>query len=146
MWGISAVFALLLVIALPSIIAALEGIVSALAERLGTRRVPTTCLVGATLWILGLLTVFSFNRWSGLQLPSTFGALGGKTPYELIDYLTLGFMVPISALLVALFVGWRVRPAIAQETLALGSAAAFRGWLWTIRLAVPVALIWILTS
>jgi NSS family neurotransmitter:Na+ symporter len=93
---------------------------------------------------LGLVTVLSFNRWSNLRLPSSFGSLGSKPPFELLDYVTLHIMVPVSATLVAIFVAWRVVPSASRSELGLKSELTFQGWLWMLRVAVPLALLSIL--
>jgi len=94
--------------------------------------------------MLGLVTVLSFNRWSNLRLPSSFGSLGGKPPFELLDHLTLHIMVPVSALLVAIFVAWLIAPTTSRSELELESNVVFQAWLWMLRLAVPLALLSIL--
>jgi NSS family neurotransmitter:Na+ symporter len=132
-------FALLLVACLSSIIAALEAVVSAVAERSGASRGLTSGAAAIILWILGLGTVLSFSRWSDLRVV-------GRTVFELLDYLTLSVSVPIGALLVALFVGWRMPPTVSREELRPSRRLAYRGWLWTLRLAVPLALGTILLS
>ena len=140
----SAIFLLLVVIALTSIIGALEALTSAAAERLRVGRTSTGVGLGITTWLLGLVTVLSFNRWSDLRLPSSLGVLAAKPPFELLDHVTLHVILPVSALLVALFVAWRVTPSTSKSELGLKSELAFQAWLWTLRLAVPLALLSIL--
>ena len=140
----SALFLLLVVIALTSIIGALEALTSAAVERLGLGRTATGVGIGIATWTLGLATVLSFNRWSGLRLPARFGRIGGKPPFEQLDYATLHIMVPVSALLVTIFVAWRIAPAISESELGLKSSVAYQGWLWMLRVAVPLALLSIL--
>lgn len=142
----TALFLLLVVIALTSIIGALEALTSAAAERLGVGRASIAVGVGIATWTMGLATVLSFNRWSDLRLPPSFRSLGGKPPFELLDYVTLQVMVPVSALLVTIFVAWRVAPATSKSELGLKGNVVFQGWLWMLRVAVPLALLSILVS
>ena len=55
-------------------------------------------------------------------------------------------MMPLGGILMALFVGWRIKPAALVEDLSFGSAALFKTWLWMIRVVVPLAIMWVLVS
>ncbi len=135
----TAFFALLIIASLTSIVAAVEALVAAIVEHGGTSRGVASAGVGISIWLLGLGTVLSFNRWSDLQL-------AGKTVFELLDFLTLSVSVPLGALLLALFVAWRVVSTTSAAELAMENPRAFYGWLWTLRIVVPLALGAILVS
>ncbi len=135
----TAFFALLVIASLTSFIGGLEALVAAVVERTGAPRGAAASAVGISAWLLGLGTVLSFNRWSDLRF-------AGKNVFETLDFLTLSVSVPLGALLLALFVGWRVAPATSQAELAMANPLAYRGWLWTLRIVVPLALGAILVS
>ncbi|MCP3962050.1 MAG: hypothetical protein GY719_29765 [bacterium] len=74
------------------------------------------------------------------------GRRAGRTVFELLDFLTLSVSVPLGALLLALFVAWRVSPATSESELGMKRPLAYLGWLWTLRIVVPLALAAILIS
>ena len=120
------------------------GAAIAAAER---GRVPNAVLIFGILgWAIGLLTVFSFNIWSDVHLLGQFAAFEGKTIFDLIDYATANLMMPLGGILMALFVGWRIKPAVLMEDLSLGARGLFNTWLWMIRVIVPLAILWVLYS
>ena len=55
-------------------------------------------------------------------------------------------MMPLGGILMALFVGWRIKPAALAEELSFSSNALFTVWLWMIRIVVPLAILWVLYS
>jgi len=55
-------------------------------------------------------------------------------------------LMPVGAILIAVFVGWYVRPQVLDEELHFGSRLVFRIWLWTIRIVAPLAVLAILVS
>ena len=73
-----------------------------------------------------------------------FKVFEGKTMFDLIDYFTANLMMPLGGILMALFVGWRIKPSVLAEDLSFGSAVLFNVWLWMIRVVVPLAVLWVL--
>jgi NSS family neurotransmitter:Na+ symporter len=91
-------------------------------------------LSGGIIWLLGLLTVFSFNigkEWT----------LFGMTAFGLLDYLTANIMLPLGGLLIALFAGWMMKKASTQEELAIGNGVLYHIWLILIRFISPLAIL-----
>jgi NSS family neurotransmitter:Na+ symporter len=66
--------------------------------------------------------------------------------FALIDYLTANLMMPLGGILMAVFVGWFIKPAVLAEDLSFGSAALFKVWLWMIRVVAPLAILAVLYS
>ena len=52
----------------------------------------------------------------------------------------------IGAILIALFVGWRMKPELIDSELSFSSSLMFTAWLWALRVVVPVAILAILIS
>ena len=110
-----------------------------------TRR--NACVVfGFLAWLIGLATVFSFNLWKGFTPLDMIGALEGKTIFNLIDYFTANVLMPLGAILIAIFVGWRMRREDLSEELPVMGRGLFQVWLLMIRVVVPIALLAILIS
>jgi len=137
-------FILLAFAAVTSIIALLEPIIAYAEDKLYMSRKVACVLFGFLAWAVGLATVFSFNIWSDVTPLDGIKALQGKTLFDLIDYFTANLMMPLGGILMALFVGWRIRPDTLREDLAFTSPALFTLWLWMIRVVAPVAILWVL--
>jgi len=75
-----------------------------------------------------------------------FAVFEGKTIFDLIDYFTANIMMPLGAILIALFVGWRMQPEVLEKELNFGSPILFRTWVWMIRVVAPIAIFGILVS
>nr|VFJ94643.1 MAG: neurotransmitter:Na+ symporter, NSS family [Candidatus Kentron sp. LFY] len=126
-------FVLLVVAGWTSSISILEPTVQWMEERFGIRRIEATVSAGIAAWLLGLATVFSFNLWAEFKL-------WGKTPFDLLDYLTSNIMLPLGGLLFALFAGWKMAKASTREELAVGDAFGFRLWRFLVRYVSPLGI------
>ena len=139
-------FLLLAFAAVTSIIAIIEPIVAYAEDRWHMKR-STGCLVFGTLgWAIGMLSVLSFNVWSDFTPLAMFSAFEGKTIFDLIDYFTANIMMPVGAILIALFVGWRMKPEMLQGNLSFYHPVLYKTWIWSIRVVVPIAILGILIS
>ena len=133
-WLFGVLFFIMLVFAaLSSSIALIEPAVTWLIECKGLSREQACVRAGLAAWGLGLATVFSFNSWSGFTI-------FGNTLFELIDYLTANFMLPLGGLAIAVFAGWVMKPAHSQEELALPEPLHYQIWQWLIRYIAPAAV------
>ncbi len=149
-WGslFGGVFFLLLVFAaLTSSIAVIEPIVLWVMDRLRWTRARAAFVMAAIAWVMGLGTVFSFNAWKDWHPLGAFARFEGMTFFDLLDYLTSGLMMPVTALLIALFVGWRMRREHVRDELALPDGPWFRAW-WSVllRWVAPLAIAGILVT
>lgn len=128
-----AFFLLLGIAALTSAISLLEPLVAWLAESKGISRVQSAIGGGVSIFILGMGTVLSFNHWSDF----TFWR---GTIFDNIDFLTNNIMMPMGGLIIALFVGWRMRNISIRDELGTMSDLGFRLWLFMLRYVCPLAL------
>ncbi len=126
-------FVILVFAALSSAIALIEPAVAWLMEAKGYSRVKACSYAGVLTWFLGLMTVFSFNSWSGVTL-------FGLTVFEFIDYLTANIMLPLGGLAIAVFAGWAMKPEDSQHELALEDARFYQLWLFLIKYVAPAAV------
>ncbi len=137
-------FILLAFAAVTSLIAIIEPIVRFAEGKWNMRRRNGVLIFGALAWAIGLLTVFSFNIWADVYPLGQFEVFADKTAFGLIDYFTANLMMPLGGILMALFVGWLVKPSVLAADLSFGSALVASAWLWMIRIVVPLAVLWIL--
>ena len=106
----AAFYLLLFVAALASAISMLELAVAPAVRRLGWPRARAAAALAAACFLVGLATVFSFNRWAHWQ----------PTPFEAIDHLTSNIMLPAGGMALSLFAGWVLPRALLVEELGLG--------------------------
>lgn len=126
-------FVLLLFAAWSSGISLVEPIVVWLVENKNMTRLRASVYSGAIIWLLGLLTIFSFNigrEWT----------LFGLTMFELLDYLTANIMLPLGGLLIALFAGWVMKRQSSMEELGLGNGVLYSTWRVLVRFITPIAI------
>lgn len=135
----AAFFVLLFVSALASAISLLELVVAAAVDA-GVSRLIAALSGGALCYVLGMLTVWSFNDWSGFYPLAGVGGFETKTVYDLIDYLTSNVMLPIGGILVAVMAGYVMRPAAVFDELDWRGGAFAKLWRFTIRFICPVAI------
>lgn len=131
-------FVLLLFAAWTSALSMLEAVVKWLEEQGMTRR-KAAISGGLAAWTVGLTTVLSLNVWSGFTPLDGFARFEGKTLFDLYDFLTANVMMPLVALLTAVFVGWVMQKSSSKEE--LGDGSVHRVWLFIVRYLTPVALV-----
>lgn len=127
-------FILLVCAAWTSSISLLEPAVAWLIERYGVSRRRAAAIVGAIAWLIGLGTIFSFNRWSSLEL-------FGRTLFQDLDFLTTAILLPLVGLLIAVFAGWVMSKSSSADELAEDSLAGFRLWRFAIRFVAPLGIV-----
>lgn len=132
-------FLLLVFAALSSAIALVEPVVTWLVENFNVKRLNASIWVGVSIWLLGLLNVFSFNigkEWT----------LAGLTAFQLLDYLTANIMLPLGGLLIAIFAGWVMRSEHTQNELAFKFSTLYFEWRFLVRYVTPVSILIIFAS
>jgi NSS family neurotransmitter:Na+ symporter len=139
-------FILLFFAALTSVIGVLEPMIAWWQERFGLRRQLAALYVCLSLFILGLGPVFSFNIWKEWRPLAAIDRFAEFGYFEILDYLTANLMMPVSGLLLAIFVGWLVKPEAIANELQMKHPALFRTWFWLLRWVVPVSIVLILYS
>jgi NSS family neurotransmitter:Na+ symporter len=126
-------FVLVSIAAWSSAISLLEPSVAWLIETKNIGRLRANLILAVVVWLLGLGTVFSFNIWADYQLL-------GFTFFDFLDFLTANIMLPISGLLIALFVGFLMnQKAIAAELTGIPDNV-YRLWQFTVRYIAPIAI------
>ena len=125
-------FVLLFFAALTSSISLIEPTVAWLVENKNIDRQKACVWSGTACWGLGVAVVFSFNVWSNFKIFD-------KNLFELLDYLTANLMLPLGGLCIAVFAGWMMRPAHAEQELEL-PAQGFQAWQFLIKYVAPAAV------
>jgi NSS family neurotransmitter:Na+ symporter len=129
----AAFFAALLLTALTSAIAFLEPAVSTVVARTPLGRRAATALVVLPVWLLGTAAIGSFGAGSD-------GVFRGRGLFDLLNVATSSVLLPLGALLVALFVGWLLPSGATQESLGV-APRTHRAWRVLLRWVVPAAIV-----
>lgn len=134
-------FVLLLVAAWSSAISLLEPAVAWLVETRCMDRLRASVLAGTAVWAFGLLTVFSFNIWSGFQPLSMIPVFHDSTLFDILDYLTANIMLPLSGLSIAVFASWVMSRSASAEELGMGDRLYYPVWRFLVRYVAPAAIV-----
>lgn len=128
---------LFLFAALTSAFSMLEIIVASQTRGDVTKRKKAAWTIGLLIFIVGVPSALSFGIWSDVQI---FG-LG---IFDAVDYLVSNILLPIGALLIAVFIPLRMsrEKLVAEFTTGNNSGKKlFAAWLLFIKYVVPLAII-----
>ena len=134
-------FILLTFAAWTSAISLMEPAVTWMVENKGIKRRQATIVTGMIIWLLGILTVISFNI-GAFKLPFT---ISGKTYengfFDLFDLLTTNIMLPLGGMFIAIFAGWYMSKDASRDELDMGHGYAYKAWFFLVRYVSPVAIL-----
>jgi NSS family neurotransmitter:Na+ symporter len=136
---LSVFFLLLLLATWTSAINLAEPMVATF-EGLGCRRSRATAVVALSVWLLGLLSAFSFS------FMADFRPLFGRNMFELVSSIPPDIFLPIGGLLIAVFAAWVMPRASAMQALGT-SKRGFYLWQNVLRwVAIPLTGIVLLSA
>ncbi len=69
-----------------------------------------------------------------------FETFAGKSPFDLLDYLTASIMLPLGGLLVALFTGWAMSKESSREALNMSDGPGYNAWRVLVRYVAPTGI------
>lgn len=136
----SVFFVMVMLAAWTSTISLLEPGVAYLNERFGLNRIGASLLLGVIAWLMGLGSVWSFNDWSDKQF------LWGKSYFDSMDFIATNIMLPLGGVLIALFVGWKLRDEHLLHELKFESSLWLKIWRPILRYISPIAVLVILIN
>lgn len=137
----AAFFVLVFFAAFTTAIGMLEPTVAWVIERSRRSRAWATVLVAALTWLIGVPSVLSFNVLADLHPLAGVQGFESKTIFDLIDFTIANLLLPVNALLIALFVGWRLRLDATAAELGIGRGAAFGTWRFLLAVVAPLAIV-----
>jgi NSS family neurotransmitter:Na+ symporter len=138
----TAFFSLLGVAALTSAFALLEPIIAWMVRRFEFSRRFAAWLVGGLAWLAGLPSIFAFN-----QAQYSFYYFGHEFvngSFDLLNILTTHLLMPFTALLITIFVGWRIGRRQSQGVLSLSIETGYRLWRLCTKIVAPVIILLVL--
>ena len=129
-------FILLLFATVTSSIALLEVVVSiGIGEKSNVRK-KASWIFAAVIFIIGIPSALSFGLLADVKILD-------RSIFDFADYLTNNIMMPIGALLIALFAGFHYSKNISKEEMQT-SPILYTIWLAIVRFIAPIAIIIIL--
>lgn len=130
-------FILVTVAAWSSSVSLIEPAVAWLIENKNKSRVYASAIVTVLTWLVGILTVLSFNHLADFK-PAI---LLHFTPFDFLDFLTSQIMLPLGGLLIALFVAWKVPIHIIEDETDLLNRNVRLAWLYTLKFISPALVV-----
>ncbi|MEJ2552552.1 MAG: sodium-dependent transporter [Gammaproteobacteria bacterium] len=132
-------FVLVVFAAWTSSISLIEPAVTWLVENRGMRRLTACLWLGVVTWLLGIVTVLSFNVWK-FQFHFA-GSVKDSGMFDVIDILTSNIMLPLGGLFIAVFAAWVMREADVREELAIVNRIGYKLWRFLVRYITPVCVV-----
>ncbi len=126
-------FALFIAAWMPCIAMA-ESATITLIERFDLSRSKATLIIFAGAALLGSAIIYSYYGWADNLIFNQWSLA------KFVDGLTTNILMPLSALLTAIFVGWIVQRHITESELGLNSAW-YSLWLFLIKLMAPILIL-----
>lgn len=131
-------FSLLLIAALTSAFALLEPAIVWMINQLSVSRRVAAWMVGVLAWGAGWLSVYSFSEYKfGFYYFDTLQVNGF---FDLFNILTTHVLMPFTALLIAVFTGWRLSQAHSKKSLSLALNITYIIWRFCIRYIAPIMI------
>jgi NSS family neurotransmitter:Na+ symporter len=140
-WIGSLFFVLVFFAALTSSLSMMEVTVSRLEEIKGSSRAKMASALGFAIFLVGLLTVFSFNVLKDVRPLGFIGHFADMSIFALIDYLVTNVLMPIGGMCYAIFIGWFLTREMTMQALGLQDGLVYRSWRFLIRYVVPLTVL-----
>jgi NSS family neurotransmitter:Na+ symporter len=143
-------FILLAIAAITSSISLLEPAVSYFEEKQGINRWKAAVFAGGVAFLIGLLTVFSYNEWKEV-IPLSFLGIDtiGNDPAtfaKIIDFTVSNIIMPVGGLLLAVFAGWVALRKDMRNEMGLPEGGLFEVWHVLVKYVCPIVIVWILLA
>ena len=132
-------FALVVMAALSSSISLIEPAVSWFDQNWGIKRNKAAWILGGLIWLIGVGTVLSFNRWSEVHF------LGERTFFDSVDFVTANIMLPLGGLLMAVFIAWVITPDDRERFIGL-HGRLMTWFVFDLKWIAPVAILTVFAS
>lgn len=128
---------LLLFATLTSAFSILEIVVAVIVKKDSEKRKKASWLAGILIFVIGIPSALSFGVLSDISIL-------GKSIFDFADFIVSNISLPLGALFISLFVGYRIPRGVVQAELELGTKGLgllFNVWYFTIRYIVPVGIV-----
>lgn len=135
-------FLLLVFAALTSAISLLEVVVAYYCDERKWQRRKATLVMGLTIFAIGVPSALSGNLLKDWQF------IGDRNFLDSVDFVATNYLLPLGGLLITLFAGWVLTPAVAKAELTKGTAIGwfYPLWRFLIRYVSPVLVALVLLN
>lgn len=135
-------FVLVLFAALTSAISLVETCTSIVQDGIHCTRSKALLIVVVWTTLMGILVNLGYSSLSFVQPMGE-----GSTMLDFFDFISNSVMMPISALLTCIFVGWIIKPeTLEQEIMLSAPFKARKLWAFTIKYIAPIVVVIILVA
>ena len=108
----AAFFILVAFAALTSSVSLLETMVSIVSEKFKLKRLGSTAVCLAIVFVMGMLSVLGYSSWSEVTI-------FGQQILDFFDFISNNIMMPIVAFLTCVLIGYVVKPKYVEEETTL---------------------------
>lgn len=130
-------YALLSLAALTSLISLHEVSTAFLCEEMKTSRKRAATIISVAVCVIGALCSMSLGDWK-------FLSVGGKTLFDVFDFMTGQIFLPIVGFFTCLFVGWYLPKKLLHEEFSNWGTlkgSLFGVWLFCVRFVCPLCIV-----
>ncbi|TGD74019.1 sodium-dependent transporter [Mangrovimicrobium sediminis] len=127
-------FVILAVAGITSMVGLIESVNAWVEERFGIARHKSVVLVIGSIAVLSIISQLSYNTFSEFSL-------GGRNFNALLEDFCNLVLLPLGGVLIALFVGWVMKPAFSRDELSGLGSGGHTAWYTAVRYLVPPALL-----
>jgi NSS family neurotransmitter:Na+ symporter len=127
-------FMLLVFAAWTSSISLIEPAVAWLVENHGLTRMRAAVVVGVATWLMGVVTVLSFNHWEQYKFL-------GKTAFELLDFVTANLVLPLGGMAIAVFTAWFMSRKVVRNEMAIQDRRLHDLWFFLLKYVSPIGIL-----
>jgi NSS family neurotransmitter:Na+ symporter len=128
-------FLLVALVAITSTIALAEPALAWLVQTYNAKRPRVAITLGVLCWLLGVGTVLSFNQWADAKV------VGGFNFFGAIGFISQNLMLPLCAVLIALFAAWRLPATVLGTELGLTRPWALVLWRVLVGVIAPAGVL-----
>jgi len=132
-------FVLIFFAALTSSISLLEGPTAWVIDTFGVSRRTSAIICGGSAFAIGVACALGYNVWSDVRPLAFWDLFENADILDSIDGFTGKIMLPVSALLVAIFVGWKADGNLVKAQTGL-DGSMFALWRFLVCWAAPIAV------
>ena len=133
-------FLLLALAALTPTLAAAEPTISWLEDRFGMSRSRASMTAVVGMWVVGMGSIGSFNRWAHWHPLSWARRFHDMNFYTVVDFVSSDLLLPVGAALTSLLAGWFVTDRSREAELVSEPSWVRRLLVLALRYVCPVAI------
>lgn len=134
-------FVLVFFAAFSSALSMLEVCVARFAESEMLSRTKAAIIAGIVIFFVGFITIGSFNFMADVRLLGSIERFANMTPFDLLDFAITSVLMPVGAMLYAIFIGWFITGDVVSEVLQIEDGPGLRFWRFLMRYVVPIAIL-----